>query len=42
MTIKTKHYWPIVVGLAAATFGVVSGILVASGRLKLPKPPQGG
>jgi hypothetical protein len=41
MNIKTKNYWPIVVGLAAM-FGVVSGISIARFRLKLPKPPQGG
>ena len=41
MSTQTKHCWPIVVGLAA-TFGVVSGILVTSFRLKLPKRPQGG
>jgi hypothetical protein len=41
MSAPTKPYLPFAVGLAA-TVGAVAGIVIASFRFKLPKPPQGG
>jgi len=40
MSAQTKLRWPLAIALAA-TLGVVSGILVASFRFKLPKLMKG-
>jgi len=40
MNAQTRQYWPLAIGLAA-TLGLVSGILVASFRFKLPKLMKG-
>ena len=41
MSTQAKQYQSLAIGLAAA-IGAIAGILVASFRFKLPKPPKGG